>query len=450
MNDEMEPAPAEMTYHTDLNAAEAYEEVIARLCESFLTDSHLNDKAAALYKSDAKTGNAVLDFLKRIKTRIMNWLKGLDPESTLGKYGRQIAQKWEKAYDLYVEGIRAASDNLAYTENTNGEGGVRYMARENTSISDDDLPEYMKTGERLHVRNAKQSIIDSGDSPFLYSKQDIRDFIELSLEGKEPDTIKAYGRVGRNFADEVLSIDDNAVDLAGYYLELDGNRFIHFTDHIEQDSDSRNIPLTKEEMLSITDYINDYTEILDCVHKKDGSVRLHIASEIEDGVIVIVELISKGRKSLQPVTAWKNTKEAFHLIWDQKKKAPTTSRAAHKSASSGYISASTDIISDSSENINTSSQKNQDRFDDLFEIELSDDMDDTALLRHHLTTHNEAIGEVLNRTRETKLAQADLRRRVKAVLADYGFTGKAAQRISNSVETVMGVRKQKSLLKHSL
>ena len=72
----------------------------------------------------------------------------------------------------------------------------------------------------------------------------------------------------------------------------------------------------------------------------------------------IVELISKGRSSLQPVTAWKNTKEAFHLIWDQKKKTPNTSRAAHKSASSGYQGIFNNIIPQTTQISNTSEKKN--------------------------------------------------------------------------------------------
>ncbi len=37
--------------------------------------------------------------------------------------------EYNKAYDLFIQGIRNASDNLAYTENTTGEGGVMEMAR---------------------------------------------------------------------------------------------------------------------------------------------------------------------------------------------------------------------------------------------------------------------------------------------------------------------------------
>lgn len=60
--------------------------------------------------------------------------------------------------------------------------------------------------------------------------------------------------------------------------------------------------------------------------RKDGGVRLYLGKQTEDGHIIVVELISKGRRSLQPVTAWQNTKEAFEEIWGNKKGALKSSR----------------------------------------------------------------------------------------------------------------------------
>ena len=42
----------EMTRSTNLNDDQAFEEVIAQSCESFLRDIHLSDKAEQLYKTD--------------------------------------------------------------------------------------------------------------------------------------------------------------------------------------------------------------------------------------------------------------------------------------------------------------------------------------------------------------------------------------------------------------
>lgn len=95
-----------------------------------------------------------------------------------------------------------------------------------------------------------------------------------------------------------------------------------------------------------------------------------------DGVVVVVELISKGRSSIQPVTAWKNTVDALNLIWRQKKKATNTSLVAKTATHRGYKIAFNDSISNSDENVNTKSNLGQsvDETQDLFS--LSDEAED--------------------------------------------------------------------------
>ena len=342
---------------------DAFEEVIADSCESFLRDAALSEKAEQIYKKSPETANAFVKFFKKIIDKIKYYYSGIHPQSQEGRIVSEWKDSLNERLQLFIDGVNAAARNLSNKENSTNDGGVKFMARENVPVDEQDLSEYMRLGERQHVRNAKQSIVDSGDSPFLYSKQEIQGFIKSSLQGKTGTVIKAYGRVGRNLADDILSIDTDGIDVAGFYLELDSRKIEHLNDHIENDKDARNIPLSTEEVLELTEYIDNYTEVLDCVHRKDGSVRVYLSKEKGDGVVVIVELISKGRSSLQPVTVWKNTTEAFHLIWDQKKKAPNTSRAAHKSASSGYRGASNDIIPDSTAKGNTQNRKNQSRFD---------------------------------------------------------------------------------------
>ena len=100
-----------------LNPDEAYEEVIAGLCESFLTDAHMKDRAAELYRTDKGIANKFKRLLYKIKQRIAQWLKGIDLESALGKFGRQMAQKYDEILDLYVKGLDAAMNNAAYAKN---------------------------------------------------------------------------------------------------------------------------------------------------------------------------------------------------------------------------------------------------------------------------------------------------------------------------------------------
>jgi len=92
-------------------------------------------------------------------------------------------------------------------------------------------------------------------------------------------------------------------------------------DHVDIDADKRNIPLTTEQIENLAEYIDDYDGVLDVVSRKDGSIRLYLHKKTTDGHIVIVELASKGRRSLQPVTAWQNTEDAFNTAWKIKKES---------------------------------------------------------------------------------------------------------------------------------
>ncbi len=197
---------------------------------------------------------------------------------------------------------------------------------ENKPISAEDLEEYLSVGDREHVRNQKVAQIQAGDSPLLTSVHAIRNFLENSFLGNIRNTIKCYGKVGSKMASDILQKSGGSVDTDGYYLELDSNRLEHLTEHVEGDGDPRNIPLTEEQALNLTDYINTYDDVLDVVKRKDGSVRIHLGKRI-NGHAVIVELVSKGRKSVQPVTAWQNTTE--HYMKKYHGKATGTATTSH-------------------------------------------------------------------------------------------------------------------------
>jgi len=180
----------------------------------------------------------------------------------------------------------------------------------NTRLADSDLDTYLQVGVRQHVRNAKDAMISSGDSPILTTTEKVRSFIQDSIVGKIRDTIKAYGKVGTRFQSDVSTKSGGKTDIAGYYLELDSNRMQHLSEHIQDDGDVRNIPLTEKQVLSIPDYIDSYDDVLDVVTKKDGQTRIYLGKQI-NGHSVIVVLASKGRSSIQPVTAWQNTTEHY-------------------------------------------------------------------------------------------------------------------------------------------
>lgn len=145
-------------------------------------------------------------------------------------------------------------------------------------------------------------------------------------------------------AQDISTASDGKTNVSGYYLELDSNRIRHMKDHVDTDSDGRNIPLTSEQAEQLTDYIDNYDNVLDVLTRKDGSTKVYLSKATDDGHVVVVELVSKGRQSLQPVTAWQNTNEAFESIWG-KKRADSASQTGQESGSRGYQPALTETSS---------------------------------------------------------------------------------------------------------
>ena len=211
------------------------------------------------------------------------------------------------------------------------------VGAENARMSEDDLQDYLRVGVRQHVRDLKQEMARSGDSPILTTPEKITAFIKDAIVGKVRNTIKAYGKVGQRFQREVEEKSGGKTDISGYYLELDANRMQHLADHIKDDGDPRNIPLTEDQVLSIPEYIDNYDDVLQVVTHKDGQTRIYLGKQI-NGHSVVVVLASKGRGSVQPVTAWQNTTEHYLKKYGKEKTPVNTSQnpTASGGNESGY------------------------------------------------------------------------------------------------------------------
>ncbi len=229
--------------------------------------------------------------------------------------------------------------------------GMKQLSGKNRRVSEADLPQYMRTGQREHVRNEKQEIVDRGESPFLYTLQEIKDFIRRSVAGSIRNTTKAYGIVGKNLANEVAKVDGKGLDIDGFYMELESNHLDHLSDHIK-DSDKRNIPLTEDEIENIPEWIDSFDHVLEVERKGDGSVRIVLGKKI-NGYSVIVETVSKGRHSIQHRTAWKNKTEVYEKKYGIKKVDESANPTNGPSANSGQgTGSSTYNVADSSEKSN--------------------------------------------------------------------------------------------------
>lgn len=330
-----------------LSMDEAVEEVIADSCEMMLEDTQLPEIMA---KENPGLYEQIREWIANFAEKLRKAFTGVEARhaeaKAMMKYADELSRIWDSALAGAVRNTEAASG-------TETSGNARWSKRENTALSEEDREEYMQVGNRQHVRDLKNNMLRRGDSPVLYTKSEIKAFIQESLNGENPNTIKAYGRVGTRMADDIAAKANSPIDVAGYYLELDSNRIEHMKDHVDDDSDRRNIPLSLKQIQELPQYIDTYDEVLDVLTRKDGSTRVYLGKESENGNIVILELVSKGRQSMQPVTAWQNTKENYQLIWGQKKKAANTSRASQSNAESGYKATIDNTIPQPGEESNT-------------------------------------------------------------------------------------------------
>ena len=119
-------------------------------------------------------------------------------------------------------------------------------------------------------------------------------------------------------------------------------------------------PLTDFQAEHITDYVDNHDAVLDVVKHKDGGIRVFVSKKTENGYIVVVELVSKGRKALHPVTGWQNTTDAFNAHWGNKKGTLSTSQPKNLDQS-GYTEVPNNSIRDDAKIVNTSGEKNSSR-----------------------------------------------------------------------------------------
>lgn len=215
---------------------------------------------------------------------------------------------WQvRGRDVALEDFAPIGENVVTKQNAAPEGELAPVredyAGSERRLTSSDLADYMRIGDRKHVRDGKQKILAEGDSPILTKTSEIIAFIRNALYGKVKDVIKAYGRVNHKLASAVSNATNGAVNIDDYYLELDANRIAHMQEHVEQDKDARNIPLTENQIEQIPSYLDNFDDLINVIRRKDGSIRLMLGKKI-NGHTIIVETVSKGRKALHPVTAY--------------------------------------------------------------------------------------------------------------------------------------------------
>lgn len=232
-----------------------------------------------------KGGNAVYDhFTRRQQRQTAENVTGAGVDSRLGT---DVAVDTPTAQNP-VEGAKNAT--------TEGAGG-------NVRLTETDTAEYMATGKKKSVRDAKAAEVERGGKVVLTTAQETQEFIGDAIRGVAGQTTKAYGKVGTEMAGEIRAVSGSDIDVTGWFLELVPDDLRHaFEQHTKAKRDG-NIDLTEQDFLNIPDYIDSYDDILEVRTFKGGDREVVVGKKI-NGYSVIVELMSNNRKSLHFKNMW--------------------------------------------------------------------------------------------------------------------------------------------------
>lgn len=183
---------------SNLNYDMAYEEVIAQACEEFLRDTHLDGKAEQFYRSNPESATKVTGFLARIANAVRRWYnKAVRATSYEAQQTARLGvETVERAHQLWIAGIRAASENLRNMEKPATEGGAKNQFRGFT----ENGYEVYETNSDLRGKSYKEKI-DIFESAFYDENSPLYFGSEIRFErnGK-----LLYAEIDRHSKNEIL------------------------------------------------------------------------------------------------------------------------------------------------------------------------------------------------------------------------------------------------------
>lgn len=131
---------------------EAYEEVIADSCETFLRDSKASEKIAALREKDTGLANKIKSFLGQMLAKMRKLMAdlGLTPETKEGKMVAEMTDSLQKLYDLWTDALADAGKAYSTLANIDFDtDSVAPMLSERTWTASEYVTEREETAKKI-------------------------------------------------------------------------------------------------------------------------------------------------------------------------------------------------------------------------------------------------------------------------------------------------------------
>ena len=189
-------------------------------------------------------------------------------------------------------------------------------AEHNPRLTDSDLDEYMKVGKKLHTRNRKRKLLESGKKPILTTSTEIISFMSDVIRGEAVNEVRAFAKVGARLAGEILRID-STLDVFGDYLELHADNLREAYKVHSSPKEVGDIPLSDTDFERIPEYLDDFDGVL-LTNTHNGKKEVHLYKETDEGYIRMLAVSSNERGSLMVTKLIGVSKEKFERKYAKK------------------------------------------------------------------------------------------------------------------------------------
>lgn len=312
-----------------LTREEAIDEVIADGCEMMLKDSKAIERLAVEQPSLA---TRIRDWIRNWAASIRAAFEGIGATHKEAQILMDHADRLQAMWDAALE--NAARNNRTESGNTNGQ--TQYMARENM-LTDEDLDDYLKTGTRQN--KSKQRALDKGQKILLTSEQEIRTYIRESIRSGRSNAPAAYGRVDKRLVSDVLAESNGAIDLTGKYEELNPYDLQHSYEQHHNPKEPGDVPLYEEDYENIPQYLENYDEVVFARTYASNKTSLCVSKKLEQGRIMIIEIASQSRNSIQFKNAIGVSEAKYqNEVLPENGKSPVSSRGSQGQSQGNNIS----------------------------------------------------------------------------------------------------------------
>ena len=396
----------------------------------------LNSKEAInrfVRKNNPKKVQSVIDAIEKIvnsiKTSLARMGQKLDGS---GKYVhpeiKALVDDYEALEEIrkqFMKGMESAS--ASFEEKKNKKSAEKAADGNRYSIK---LEEYLNAGERRNKKKAEA--IANGIKILLNNSLELKEYINKAINKKVENVTVAYGKVNKRCVSDVKEISNGKIDVTDYFLELVPSDLEHAWQEHHKAKESGDIPLSQKDFENIPNYFENYDEMVYAIQFASGNKKLCVSKKIKDGRMVIVEVVSKSRGSLQFKNAIGMTEEKYQKIFLPKyKRSSSSSRGSDSSNTSLHNdTASNTRIAQKDSSVNTEFMQGSQNNSDIKKSLKAEDDAPTAIDRYYAEAirENRAFSQIFalmgdmysTKMGEVYLDNADIRALSKKLLKEFG------------------------------